>query len=293
MNSDVVYYDRMGIVPSRGIIDISGYLREAEQKCRMLDKLQSSPNDLIKGNFRVETVSGENSEKFVHKFDTLPLPAIVAERKDFKKMYKSASLRYRLSYYVTLGRADGTVVYPDKTVRLKVPIIVDTHKKDELENRIIHETVHSVRSQWKTFLGDARTRGLEETMAYIVDSSPQETAQLISILGTAYSSLAALLTAPILVLAITAYGYKSFGWVGGVLSAVSLPAFDLIRTVPKLRKAKKLMLKGFEEGVNLNYLFLRADVSEFNLKQRFEEQIARKQGVKWEVIRTRLGISKS
>ena len=63
--------------------------------------------------------------------------------------------------------------------------------------------------------------------------------------------------------------------------------------MPQLIRGKKLLQKGEEEGINMHYLYLRSDFREYSLRKPLEKQIAKKEGIKWDVIRTRLGIDKT
>ncbi len=293
MNHELSQYDRQGLIPSRGVKTVDEYLREAEQKRGLLEKLQERPHELIEGKFQIETLTGKSLDQFVRKFDTVPLPAIVAGKADFKRIYTAESLRHKLTYYVTFGAIDGGFLQPDKKIKLFVPIIVDSQAKEKKEAFIAHEAVHSLRNQWQTFFSDAKTRSLEETMAYLSDKSATETAYMTLQGGVAYSILNSFMLRLPLTIGAAVMGYASHGWAGGAVGLLYLPALDLINTVPQLLNAERIMKKGFKEGINPNYLFLRANLNEFNLRQSLEEQIAKKQGVKWDVMRATLDIQKA
>ncbi|MFH1589732.1 MAG: hypothetical protein ABIB43_04160 [archaeon] len=251
MQQDIIDYDHFGFVPSRKIKSIDKYLRESEKKIVMLDKINNNSQELIKGNYQIEMMSDEAIAKFAHKFDTLPLPAIVAEKKNFKKIYKNSSLKARYTSFIIPGGIGGSHIYPDKKVNLSVPIIVNPPTQEKKDIYIAHENIHAFSRQWKSFFVDATSKSLEESMAYLVEKSPQDTKSILNIYGTIYSTIGTVVIAFPLVGLSTYLGYKLGseanpeigGLVGGVIGAVYLPMLDLIPTIPQLIKTTKLMNK--------------------------------------------------
>jgi len=152
----------------------------------------------------------------------------------------------------------GTLGIAHRTRENNMPLSLLV-KMRHMREHLAHESIHVIRLQWKT---DDLDHDVEEIMAYNVFTPKKEYHRRIRKPYVAFM--------------------KEF---------VKLYHREL-DTAP-LRYAVQLLQKGEAEGINMNYIFLRACFREFNLSEPLEEQIAGKEGVKWDVIRQRLDITKA
>jgi hypothetical protein len=316
MNNEIVQYDKQGFIPSRDVKDIAGYLRESERKDNLLRSLKDNSQSVLMGNYRVAVLTSENLDAFIRKFDTQPFPVIVAEKKDFKEIYCADSPRSEFSYYGTLGSTAGSTIRPDKSLNLVIPII--STSISEHEQVMAHENVHALREQWGSsdagivaimrsrledvVQGVVQNMVLEEAMAYVAHQPADTTAKDFVRTCAVYTTIYPLFFAPLLAPVLYPFYMvsKDNHFLGEhtamklvFLAPVLADAALNLAVLPSAIKAKKLMEKGKTENINPHYLFLRTNPNEFILKKPLEEQIAGKKGVRWDVIRARLGISKS
>ena len=305
MMSDVVEYDKMGFVPSVKVETLDGYLRESEMKQELMEKSETSPESYVGGECRVKRLQGNALEHFCNRFKTNPFPTVFVPRDVLRKKKKSSFGNK------SFLRTDGTIFYLEEGLRLRVPIVAnDTSSyEDSLEEFcIMHESLHSIRDQWRTKLF-YREGMVEEAMAYLVHTSPEFTRDRLVKFGMKYSSGETLASIPFclmgggvgLINSLSNGVYFDQGLLSGICVGggsvltfgLAVLCFNYAALVPRLIKGKKLIQKGLDEKVSMSYLFLRSNFHEFNLEQSLEEQIARKKGVRWDVMRIRCGIDKA
>lgn len=291
MNSDLIFYDQKGILPSPKAKTIDDFLSEADHKYRLLEQFKSNPHSLVEGDYSLEALDETNHYFFVQKFMTEPFPALVSGRETFKRLYSSDSFPKKLLYSRNIL---GSFFYLDRKKPFSVPIIVLQDKIEDRQEAVAHENIHVARSQWNTFYSKIKAGILEEAMAYTSHNLPEETTKKILPFGISYSLVESF--SPLTLLAMGILGYTLFG-PKGILYGATFEIFTSLLASGTLSlpilKTKNLMEKCQDEKINPHYLLLRSNPFEFTLRKPIEEQIAQKEGVKWDIIRTRLNIPKT
>ncbi len=294
MQNEIIQYDRMGFVPSRSVKCIDDYLREAEKKQRILDDFQTGRVIYpFASDYEVRSLHVNSQEYFEEKFNTLPLPALLFEEGTMRRALKSRSIKDALTYS---DSKEGGTVCIDKETGFRLPVI-EKERTSSLHGSIEHETIHAIRCQWYSNPLLRHSQCLsEEVMAY---NALSRTADMMDRslwfdhMLWAYSNFCNLKRLlPPLVGAGTAVAYGS-GWIGGAAVFLFIPISEAIAMNLQVNRGIKLMEKSQDEGLNFHYLYLRSGLYELGLSSPLEEQIAKKEGTKWDVIRTRLGISES
>jgi hypothetical protein len=301
MDRDSAYFDRHGILPSPSVATLDDYLREAEAKLATMARVHSDPDRYFGSGSSIYHADGNLKAVFVQRFETEPLPNVLIEKKNIKKVMFKKSIGAGIAASLTLGNIGGSILgiegmqfpYLDKDTRL------------DKADAALHESIHAFRSQWQTKKVDRKFMGFEEVIAYTSDQDAADAREIIPIFGLLYSVMSPVTGSwPVIagggiwmgISTASEYGVLagiSTGVVGALLYLGFAVGMELIDIMPKVSHYKRVYDQGKGEGLNMDYMILRTNSTEFSLSKPLEEQIAYKEGIRWDVIRGKCGIAKA
>jgi len=289
MDSDVTHFDELGFIPSNKLGSIDEYLVESEMKESLFEKFKAENHEI-----QIADCSKDMRMRFYEKFMTYPFPMIVTGKKDFAKVLSRYTLATGIAAKILPGGVRGTTIELSKDPQLSIPIGFGTRylPTDEV---IAHESVHAIRSQWNrmTVMGHY----YEEVMAYFSDDNHEETRRVFLPFSVAVNIFDPLVSNVAIAGVMCAAAYaitRSDAILPAYITASALNIGVMTAgTLQKSIKTIRLMDRADDEGLNMDYLLLRTNPGEYSLKKKISEQIRQNQGLRWDIIRTRLGYARS
>jgi hypothetical protein len=310
VNPDITWFDSCGILPSHSVRSVDEYLRESEAKLRTIEDVTGDPERYFGRGSSVFKPNAAARDYLLRKYETNP-PSCLLVSTDIiiRAIEKRVTNPGRL---IDLRWVKGTILEMNNMV---FPLIDGAKftNPDRASCTALHETIHAIRTQWKQ---TSKFSYLEEVICYGVGADIDLLNQGVTYaelnpdnnqlkyIGMDYSrfiirSALPSLTRPCLLAGLTGLLMAQNPGVGIAAGAVAFLLLganlmhDTYSDMRTVNKCQKLINAGGQEGLNMNYMILRTNPDEFNLKQPLIEQIAEKEGVRWDIIRNRYDIPKS
>lgn len=288
-------------MPSPKVRTISDYLAEAEAKLNLMGKITSNPVPYFGAGSSVYIPEGRLVDQFIERFETLPLTTIEIKNENVARALAKEGLAGVLASFGASGIEGSTL----NVEGMCIPYVNKEHSKGR-QGISIHESVHAIRRQWQPFIPHKLYLHFEEILAYSTNESIETAHKILSVPGSITYSFLQALTSSLPVIAVGGvlggmdiakdYG-TSQGVSGGIMVGVVIlgmsSAIGIGLTMPGIIRYNSLARKAKEEGFNIDYLALRTNPSEFSLNKTLEEQLASKQGVRWDILRDKYGIAKA
>jgi hypothetical protein len=282
----IIGYDRKGFVPSEGIKTLEEYVQESKQKESFLSELRDNLDQVLyeklgeEFNAKLYEPPKWVRERFEEITATEIWPGIITTElgaitiKAYKKGIIKWSFLFPLLFFKLLTPAGKSICLREK---INVPTIeryaFDASKKE----LYIHELTHAMRDQFTKKIFD-------EISAFKFQDKINNTHTFSSIeWGLEYG-----------------FGYSVLGYNTPLLVASVLfnplllcAPFGIVPVTAcyfykEAKKFDKFIDRCEQEGLNPWYLLLRSDVHEYKLDERISEQLEKKEGLRFEIMRMRI-----
>ena len=284
----IIYYDKLGFIPSENLKIPEDYLEESKKKYELLMELENS--DILRSEegveVRVYKPNLQLQKEFYRKTLTKTWPGIIVKKPHFHKFslknlvrHKSLllkSLIFPLSF-ADLFSAEGTIGrMRKKDIELHVPLLLTPSSIDK-DFCYLHELIHSIKFQHNSS---------DELVPYRIPGDLLGINTFNHIYHSEWFSYAKLgLNTPLLTLSFL-FPLTSPFYIPSLCSFSVIGGY--IRARRKFKKFDRFVEKCEKEGLNPYYLLLRSDLSEYDLSKDIYEQLKKKKGLRWEIIRVRL-----
>jgi hypothetical protein len=287
---EIIRYDRMGFIPSRYVETLDDYKQESREKLFFLLKIKDSPEKVLYEKFgkrlKVELYEPPNWLKDDFKEVTLTdtWPGVITTNSELGKITtkyaKNALIIFSplfpfLLFDVLFG-AEGRAL--DFGEKISIPIITYEENNYSIEEKYTHELIHGVRDQFTSKPG--------EFYAYKVQDKINNAKKFSALKDGVDYGLIYTMTFGFNTPLIAASCLLSPLLLFTALGIIPITAYSFHRTD---KKFEKFIRKCENEKLNPYYLILRSDLKEYKMNKSITEQLKEKNGLRWDIIRLRVG----
>lgn len=285
---EVIRYDRRGFVPSRYVESLEEYKQESREKEYFLARLREDPKKLFYEKFgkELEVKLYEPPSQLKNEFKETALtdtwPGIITTSSELGKI---TVRRYSKSLLVAGIMFPGLLLNcfssAGRSVDLKekigTPIFTEKdYSSISLEGKYTHELVHSIRSQFALSLDEVEAFKFQDKINHTNNFSAIGVGALY---GCGY---------------IIAFGYNtpllalSYRYPPLLIAPIGILPVTTFYFHKRSKKMDKFVERCEGESLNPYYLLLRSNLKEYKLNIPISEQIEKKEGVRWDIMKLRM-----
>lgn len=284
-------YDSKGfIIPiNEFCLDLDDFVRFNEMRDEARNEIFLDPHALFLREYNLDLdittvkVKEPYFSIFKNKYETEPSLALLTDESGMvnleavlKNMEFIPFLAYRaVTMPVGIIYLEGS---DDLNLPLAiVPIINNRHVYRVIDRVILHESTHAIRRQ----LNQKFVESLEEYLANSAYSFKNHFPSISKLILDEAILKYSTLPKP-------NFGstFKTLIYPLELLESMFPFSYTILSPDKQVhKKIRRLVEKGESENINMNYVLLRSNPSEFNLKEPLKKQIESKEGIRWRVIK--------